>query len=79
MGDKAYFQVFVGLVPGKPMEELSKTWVYTSKDFEIDNSTQRAEGQLSIFQKKMKAAQDYADSMINPAHVNWVRFDWIWL
>ncbi len=83
--DRAYFQVLVGVVPGSPEPEFSKTWVYTEAEFEKDLARpENAEGEggeatLSIFQQKMQAANNYALSMIDPAHVNWVHFTWLWL
>lgn len=79
MGDKAYFQVQAGLIPGEPDPLLSRIWTYTSADFEQDLVNPAGQGGLSIFATKMLEASHYSLGLIDPAARNWVTLDWIWL
>jgi hypothetical protein len=74
---KALFEVTAGVIPGQPMGEYRKGWSYDSDEFEQDRQT--AQDQPTIFSKRMQEAHDYAMGLSNPAYLNWVRVDWIWV
>lgn len=74
---KALIEVCAGVVPGIGMAEYTKRWGYTSDEFEQDKNT--PQDQPTIFSKRLQEAHDYAMGLSNPAYVNWVRVDWIWV
>jgi hypothetical protein len=74
---KALIEVCAGVVPGIGMAEYTKQWGYTSDDYEQDKKT--PPDQPTIFSKRLQEAHDYAMGLSNPAYVNWVRVDWIWV
>jgi len=74
---KALFEVLAGVIPGVPDAQYSKQWGYTSEEYEQDRLT--PQDQPTIFSKRLQEAHDYAMGLSNPAYVNWVRVDWIWV
>jgi hypothetical protein len=74
---KALFDVRAGVIPGEAMAEYTKQWGYTSDEFEADKLT--PQDQPTIFSKRLQEAHDYAMGLSNPAYVNWVRVDWVWV
>jgi hypothetical protein len=74
---KALFQVSAGVVPGEPIAEYGKRWSYDADEFEQDRET--PEDQPTIFSKRLQEAHHYAMGLSNPAYVNWVRVDWLWV
>ena len=74
---KAFIEVRAGILPGQAMPEYSKQWGYTSEEYEADAKTPG--DQPTIFSKLLDEAHGYAKGLSNPAYVNWVRVDWIWV
>jgi len=74
---KAIFQVTAGVIPKEPMAEYTKRWSYDTEDYERDTKTPK--DQPTIFSVRLREAHDYAMMLSNPAYVNWVRVDWIWV
>jgi len=74
---KAIIEVYAGVIPGTPMPEYTKRWDYDSDDFLQDMKT--PQDRPTIFSVRLKEAHDYAMGLSNPAYVNWVRVDWIWV
>jgi hypothetical protein len=74
---KALISVYAGVIPEIGMGEYTKRWSYTSGDYEKDRAT--PPDQLTIFSKLLDEAHEYAKGLSNPAYVNWVRVDWIWV
>ena len=74
---KALIEVQAGVIPGEPMPELTRRWSYNSEEFEKDKLV--PQDQPTIFSKRLKEAHDYAMGLSNPAYVNWVRVDFIWI
>lgn len=74
---KALIEVCGGVIPGQPMAEHTKRWGYTSQDYEQDQKTPPAEP--TIFSQRLQEAHEYAMGLSNPAYLNWVRVDWIWV
>jgi len=66
---KCQVTVMAGVVPGEPINKLTRSWSLTQWD--LDNPP--------IYIDRMGAAMNYAMSLQNPATVNWVRFEWIWM
>lgn len=74
---KAILRVTAGVIPGQPMAEYAKLWSYTSDDYEKDRET--PQDQPTIFSRYLDEAHDYAKGLSNPAYVNWVRVEWLWI
>lgn len=74
---KAIFQVTAGVVPEIGIGAYTKRWSYDSDEYEQDTRT--PSGQPTIFSKRLQEAHDYAMGLSNPAYVNWVRVDWLWV
>jgi hypothetical protein len=74
---KALFTVNAGVIPGIGIAEYCKRWSYDSDEYERDRAT--PQDQPTIFSKRLHEAHDYAMGLSNPAHVNWVHVDWIWV
>lgn len=71
---KAQWVVQCGLIPDEdPMEEYTRVWNYTSKDYEADGSHR-----WDIFQGMAREAHDYAASL-QMGGLNWVRVDYLWM
>lgn len=74
---KAMFEVTAGVIPGTVMPEYTKLWGYTSEEYEKDRGARK--DQPTIFSARLQEVHDYAMGLSNPAYVNWVRVDWIWV
>lgn len=74
---KAFILVDAGVIPGAPLEEYAKRWDYTSSDYEKDRQTPA--DQPTIFSKMLDEAHHYAKGLSNPAYVNWVHVQWLWI
>jgi hypothetical protein len=74
---KALFEVRAGVIPGESIPEYTKQWGYTSDDYEADKIVPQE--QPTVFSRRLQEAHDYAMGLSNPAYVNWVRVDWIWV
>ena len=74
---KAFITVTAGVVPWDIMPEHTKSWSYLSDDYEKDKAT--PQDQPTIFSKMLDEAHEYAKGLSNPAYVNWVRVDWLWV
>jgi hypothetical protein len=74
---KAFFTVTAGVIPGVIMDEYTKQWGYTSADYEADAKV--LPDQPTIFSTRLEEAHKYAMGLSNPAYVNWVRVEWMWV
>jgi len=74
---KAFIEVEAGVIPGQPIPEYTKRWGYDVEEYEKDTLT--PQDQPTIFSQRLQEAHNYAMGMSNPAYVNWVRVDWIWV
>lgn len=68
-------EVVAGLVPGTPMQELSKRWALTTAEWEgMDN-----DGRSCALAELNGRAQGYAGLlMLQPDRLNWVQMYWLW-
>lgn len=64
-------EVVGGILPGTPIPQYTKQWVITSVEWYGPKRD-------DICQERIKAAEEYARSLMNPAALNWVRTDWIY-
>ena len=60
------FEVVAGILPGVSMVEHSRQWV-------LSGELQRDELEAAY-----QAAVEYAEHLVNPTRVNWVKLEWVW-
>lgn len=70
-------EVMAGVLPDIPEDEFTRRYVLTeaewSKAVELDRATE-------LLAEVVGRAQGYATLlMMQPARVNWVKVDWLWL
>lgn len=75
---KAAWEVCAGLIPGQPMPEYTKRFVYTSEDYEEDGRHAKELEYHPIFMKRMAEASSYHQQMSNPQTLNWAELTFIW-
>lgn len=82
---RAYWEVFGGVIPGRPVDEYTRRWVLTSETMEREDQMsdeqfkrEFPEGK-STFAQYREAAFAYAQEIMDPRGLNWVRVDWTWL
>lgn len=81
---RCMWEVTAGVVPGIAMQQYTKRWGLTSEAFHTElskaNELGEAEGPIhSSFFDYQKQALAYAETLMHPVRLNWVRVDWIWL
>jgi hypothetical protein len=74
---KAVIHVMGGILPHYPIPEHSKSWHYTSTDFEADQLIPK--DQPTKFSTMLDEAHEYAKGLSNPAYLNWVKVEWMWI
>jgi len=74
---KAFFVVTAGVLLESPMPEHSRKWDYTSQDYEDD--VKLAPHERTLFVVQRDAALAYARDLIDPAHLNWVKLEFVWV
>jgi hypothetical protein len=74
---KALFTVKGGVIPDQAMAEYTRRWSYNEEEFDQDCRT--PEDQPTIFAQRLDEAHSYAKGLSNPAFLNWVRVEWIWI
>lgn len=72
---KGYWQVTAGIMPDRPMHQLTRTWTYTSVDYDEDVKS----GETALFDKARDGATDYVKSLQDPRTCNWVKLEWLWV
>jgi hypothetical protein len=77
MRAKALISVYAGVIPEVGMGEHTRHWSYNDDDYEKDKAT--PPDQPTIFSKMLDEAHEYAKGLSNPAYVNWVRVNWLWV
>ena len=76
---KASWQVRAGLIPGTPMPEYDKQWLYSSTLYDQDGGTQESLSKDgSYFGVLNYAAHEYA-SRLRTGGFNWVTVEYLWL
>lgn len=74
---KLIIEVMAGVIPGEAMPEYTKRWGWTSKNQEALEAGDAEAKALYI--QIAGESREYAASLENPALINWVRRDWLWL
>lgn len=75
---KAFFTVTAGIIPGDVIQHYSRQWCYTSDEYEKDRAS-TGQSPAPIFRKYQAAAEEYAREITDPALVNWVRCEFLWV
>ncbi len=86
IGLRASWQVRGGMFPGCDLQpELTRTWQYTSDDYERDIlATQgeppgpHPEKPPTIFETYRKEAVAYWETLNDPAYHNWAELSFVW-
>lgn len=74
---KLIIEVMAGMIPGKPDEQYTKRWGWSSVE-----QAKLVKGDPAAKEQYIRIAgesREYAASLENPQVLNWVRRDWIWL
>lgn len=87
---KLIVSVTAGVLPGQPMNEFSQRWTFTSEQWAVMND--KTELEKPVLQRSAEWQQarsdwirvhgesrEYQASLENPARLNWVNREWIWL
>lgn len=84
-------EVVAGIIPGQPEPQLTRRWAITSAEWEAvqaqaraEQSALPAEGEglgdaLLPILRAYGESNEYAALLRNPARLNWVRLEWIYL
>lgn len=75
---RAAWEVTAGLIPGQAMDEYTRRWVLTAKEYWEDDGKGPSLQGAALFNAHLVAAMEYARYLMNPGALNWVRVDWIW-
>ena len=77
---KCAIEVKAGIIPGEPMPEMSRRWIWTSEDQEqLEGSDVNIKkGAQERWIRMAGESREYAAALENPASVNWVERTWIW-
>lgn len=70
------WEVRVGLIPGQALQDYTRTFVYSSDDYERDSAS--AAGDETVFANLREQAFEHAKDVMNPQAFNWVEVVWIW-
>lgn len=76
---KAGWTVTAGVIPGTQEKEHTRTYFYTSDDYEADIAADRDGEAGNLFTDRMKEAHGYAMGLSDPRYLNWVRIEFMWL
>lgn len=69
--------VKAGLTPTMIIPDYSKQWFYTGDDFQLDKGV--PQDQKTKFAEMDEAAHQYAREITNPAWVNYVWVEFLWV
>lgn len=75
---QAAWTVTAGVIPGTIEPEHTRQWMYTSELREQDAAIAQ-EQDTNNFTRMMQEAHDYALQITNPAYLNWVKVEFMWL
>jgi hypothetical protein len=77
---KALIEVTAGVVPGTPEQEFTRQWAVTEGEWAKARASDDSNAEINLLAERNGQAQGYAGMlMLQPAVLNWVRVDWIWL
>jgi hypothetical protein len=74
----AAWEVRAGVIPGSPVGEYSKKFLYTLRDKQEDISNRHDLSYQSLFAKQMACASAYHQQMSEPDLNNWAELTFVW-
>jgi hypothetical protein len=74
----AAWEIRAGVIPGQPIPEYTKQFLYTSADKETDGDHAKEIGYQPLFMKQMACASSYHQQMSDPRINNWAELTFIW-
>lgn len=74
---KARLTVTAGVIPDIPINEHGRVYEYTDRDCTDDLRIPL--GHPTAFSKMLEHAHEYAKGLSNPAYLNWVKVEWMWV
>ena len=74
----AAWEVRAGLIPGQPIHEYTKKFLYTSSDKKEDGEHANEIGYQPLFMKQMACASAYHQQMSDPRINNWAELTFIY-
>ena len=77
VGAKLLIEVMAGMFPGEADPQYTKRWAWSS--IEQENLVKGDPAAKDRYIRIAGESREYAASLENPAVLNWVRRDWIWL
>jgi hypothetical protein len=76
---KALFTVTAGVIPGTLEDEYTRQWCYTARMAEADRALGPEPATTNRFTEMLKEVHQYAMEISDPARVNWVKTEFIWI
>jgi len=74
----AAWEIRAGLIPGQPIPEYTKKFLYTSSDKEEDAAHAKDIGYQPLFMKQLACAGAYHQQMSDPRVNNWAELTFVW-
>lgn len=74
----AAWEVRAGVIPGSPMPQYSKQFLYTSEDVDKDAEHANDFAYQTIFNQRQFQAMSYHLQMSSPSLNNWADLTFIW-
>lgn len=69
---RCMWQVVGGIIPDEPEDGLTRRFELTSDDMEVRHKQE-------VFLARRMEAMSYAESLMDPNRLNWVRVEFLWL
>lgn len=82
---KCIIEVTAGIIPGEPEAKFTRRWAIASCEWEeaqaadANSDPEHAFATYLLLSGRAAQADEYARALRNPARLNWVRTDWVWL
>lgn len=77
-GLAAIWEVRAGVIPGVAVPELTKRFLYTSRDKQEDTEHASEIGYQPLFMKQLVCAAAYCQQMCDPRVNNWADMTFMW-
>jgi hypothetical protein len=74
---KALWIVRAGVIVGEPIAQYTRSWVYTSRDYDLDQT--KGPEEMTRFSEIVLEVQAYSTGLTDPTYVNWVNSSFTWI
>lgn len=71
---RCVWEVTAGIIPGQVMRDHTRRFPLTSRQWDGGS-----EAGVDAYNEAATEAMIYARGLMSPAHLNWVRVDWVWM